>query len=124
MEYLYERVAYLRGLCDGMDISSDSKEGRLLMEIINVLGEFSDAMVDLEEEQLELGEYVESIDEDLSDLEADFYDLDEEDWDYYDEDRYYDDEDRELCEEDWDDEGVHVCSCGKNHTEEDGDLEG
>ena len=37
MGYLSEKVAYLKGLCDGMDISSETKEGKLLGAIIEVL---------------------------------------------------------------------------------------
>lgn len=110
MEYLYERVAYLRGLCDGMDISSESKEGKLLIELIDVLGEFADAMVEMEEGQAELEEYVESIEEDLADLETDFYDLEEdEDCDCcYDEDEF---EDGEFEEEEIDEEDHLEMTC-------------
>ena len=74
MEYLYERVAYLRGLCEGLGISEETKEGRVLEEIVEILGEFADAIVELSDKQEELEEYTELIDEDLSDLEDDFYD--------------------------------------------------
>lgn len=77
MEYLYERVAYLRGLCEGLGIAEETKEGRVLGEIVEILGEFADAIVELSDKQDELEEYTESIDEDLSDLEDDFYEEDE-----------------------------------------------
>ena len=79
MEYLYERVAYLRGLCEGLGISEETKEGRVLEEIVEILGEFADAIVELSDKQEELEEYTELIDEDLSDLEDDFYDESDED---------------------------------------------
>ena len=79
MEYLFERVAYLRGLCDGSGISEDSKEGKVLLEIVDILGEFADSIVELTDKQEELEEYAEAIDEDLSDLEDDFYDEDDDD---------------------------------------------
>lgn len=83
MEYLFERVAYLRGLCDGSGISDETKEGKVLLEIVDILGEFADSIVELTEKQDELEEYAEAIDEDLSDLEDDFYDDEDDDDDEY-----------------------------------------
>lgn len=85
MEYLFERVAYLRGLCDGGGISEETAEGKVLLEIVDILGEFADSIVELSDKQDELEEYAEAIDEDLSDLEDDFYEDDEEDEDDEDE---------------------------------------
>lgn len=85
MEYLYERVSYLRGLADGLQISEDSKEGKLLLQIVDVLEEFADAINELAEAQNELDEYVECIDEDLADVEEEvFDDVYEDDYDDYD----------------------------------------
>ncbi len=74
MKYLYEEVAYLKGLAEGLQISEETKEGKVIHKIVDVLESFADAIVELEEEQIELIEYVESIDEDLSDIEDDIYD--------------------------------------------------
>ncbi|MDU7966228.1 MAG: zinc ribbon domain-containing protein [Paeniclostridium sordellii] len=79
MKHLYEEVAYLKGLAEGLEISNDTKEGKIIHKIVDVLESFADAIVELEEEQIELIEYVESIDEDLSDVEDDIYEEDEED---------------------------------------------
>ncbi|MDO4710842.1 MAG: hypothetical protein Q4A75_02600 [Peptostreptococcaceae bacterium] len=73
MEYLFERVAYLRGLCEGIGFSEETKEGKVLLEIVDVLGEFADAIVELSDRQDEIEEYVEAIDDDLVELEDDFY---------------------------------------------------
>ena len=74
MKHLYEEVAYLKGLAEGLEISTESKEGKIIHKIVEVLEVFADAIVDLDEEQSELSEYVESIDEDLADIEDDIYD--------------------------------------------------
>ena len=50
MEFLYEKVAYLKGLADGLDIDETTKEGRLLISIIDILEDFADAIVELDEE--------------------------------------------------------------------------
>ena len=74
MKHLYEEVAYLKGLAEGLEISTESKEGKIIHKIVEALEVFADAIVDLDEEQAELSEYVESIDEDLADIEDDIYD--------------------------------------------------
>ena len=77
MKYLYEEVAYLKGLAEGLEISKEGKEGKMIHKIIDVLESYADAIVELDEEQEELFEYVESIDEDLADVEDDIYEEDE-----------------------------------------------
>lgn len=74
MSYLNERVAYLKGLVDGMELDKDTKEGKLLVHIVDVLEDFADSISELDDELTEVSEYVDAIDEDLSDLEEDFYD--------------------------------------------------
>ena len=81
MKHLYEEVAYLKGLAEGLEISNDNKEGKIIHKIVDVLESFADAIVELEEEQIELIDYVESIDEDLADIEDDIYEEDEDDED-------------------------------------------
>lgn len=78
MKYLYEEVAYLKGLAEGLEISEETKEGKIINKIVDVLESFADAIVELEEEQIELIDYVESIDEDLSDIEDDIYEEEDE----------------------------------------------
>ena len=72
-----EKVAYLKGLAEGLEISKETKEGKIIHKIIDVLESFADSIVELDEEQCDLAEYVESIDEDLSDIEDDIFDDDE-----------------------------------------------
>lgn len=81
MKYLYEEVAYLKGLAEGLEISKETKEGKIIHKIVETLESFADAIVELEEEQADLVEYVESIDEDLADIEDDIYEDGEEDED-------------------------------------------
>lgn len=94
MENLYEKVAYLRGMAEGLGISEDSKEGKLIKNIIDVLDEFADAINELNIRYGELEDVVESIDEDLEKLEDEIY----EDYDDEYDDDYYDEEDEDLVE--------------------------
>lgn len=73
MQHLYEKVAYLKGLADGLGVDENTKEGKLLINIVDILDDFADAIVEIEEEQNEISEYIETIDEDLEDLEDEIY---------------------------------------------------
>lgn len=114
-----EKVAYLKGLAEGIEISSDTKEGKLLTGILDILGDISDALKELEEEEKNLSIYAEELDEDLGALEKAFvknYDFDS--FDYSDKD-FADDlynEDDEDYEDFGDLEGsakVNCPSCGE-----------
>lgn len=82
MEYLNERVAYLKGLAEGLKVEESTNEGKLLKTVIDVLGDFSEAIADLEDSQMQLSEHLEEMDEDLAQLEYEVYD----ELDDYDED--------------------------------------
>jgi len=91
MKELRKKVAYLRGLMDGMELDDQSKETRILKEMIDVMGKMAEAIENLQEDYEDLEEYLESIDEDLYDLEDDVYDYED------DEDEDDEDEDEENC---------------------------
>jgi hypothetical protein len=69
MSYLKERVAYLKGLVEGMDLDVSTNEGKLLVEIIEVLRDMALAVEDIEESQEEIIDQVDDIDEDLAEIE-------------------------------------------------------
>ncbi|WMM26927.1 hypothetical protein RBU61_09705 [Tissierella sp. MB52-C2] len=98
MDYLIQKVSYLRGLADGLGIDESSKEGKLLLHIVDTLEEFADVLDETIENQEDLEEYVTFIDEDLADVEDDIYGEDDEDDDYYYDDDEFDFDD--FCEDD------------------------
>jgi DNA-directed RNA polymerase subunit RPC12/RpoP len=67
-----EKVAYLKGLAEGIEISSDTKEGKLLTGILDILTDMAESLKDLEEEQENFSVYAEELDEDLGTLERAF----------------------------------------------------
>lgn len=71
-----EKVAYLKGLLNGLEVDPDTKEGKLFAAIVDVLDEMALSIVDVEESYDKLQEVVDCIDEDLGELEKDFYDED------------------------------------------------
>jgi len=70
---LNERVSYLQGLLDGLDIADDSKEGKAISVIADILEEVAYVISDLIEAQRQLEEYIDCIDDDLADLEDEVY---------------------------------------------------
>ena len=69
-----EKVAYLKGLIEGMEIDAATKEGKILKAIMDVLSDVALSVEDLEATVQEMGEQVDTIDEDLDALETDYYD--------------------------------------------------
>jgi hypothetical protein len=65
-----ERVSYLKGLADGMQISDSTNEGKLLRAIIEVLDDIATEVDCLQEEQDQMYDQIEDIDEDLAELES------------------------------------------------------
>ena len=75
-----EKVAYLKGLADGLDLDQEtSKEGKLIAKIIDVLEDVGFAVEDLEVEVETLADGMESRAEDLSDVETVIFDEEDED---------------------------------------------
>ena len=84
-----EKVAYLKGLAEGMELDTEKKEGKLLAAIIDVLDDIALELQDIEDEQAELSEGLDAVSDDLEDVEdVVFEDWDEDD----DEDEYEEDE--------------------------------
>ena len=82
-----EKVAYLKGLADGLDLDKDpSKEGKLISKIIDILEDIGLAVEDLEEEVEAIDEELEAISEDLADVEDIIFEDDDDDDDDDDED--------------------------------------
>ena len=73
MGYLSERVSYLRGLADGLEISDDTKEGKLLKVIIDVLDDIAISVEEVEDEQKALLDDIDDIDARLEDAEDIIY---------------------------------------------------
>ena len=81
-----EKVAYLKGLAEGMELDTEKKEGKLLSAIIDVLDDIALELEDMKDEQAELSDGLDAVedvvfgedeeDDDLDD-EYEYDDLDE-----------------------------------------------
>ena len=88
---IMEKVAYLKGLMEGMEIDTDKKEGKLLAAIVDVLEEIALDLEDLWDNTLELTEGLDAVSDDLEDVENVIFE-DEDDDEDYDDGEYYEDE--------------------------------
>ena len=105
-----EKSAYLKGLMDGMKLDTESNEGKMIAAIVDLLGDVTRKVVDIEDTTIAISDELDEIEEDLDAIED--YILDEDDDDYD-----YDDEDEEFEEGfDFGDEDTTVyevtCACG------------
>ena len=106
-----ENAAYIKGLFDGYEIDKNTKEGKIISEMLNLLADMADKINALEADNRELHEYVEELDHDLGEVEEELYFSDDEyDDDYDDYDDLNDDEDYECDDEEFYE--IECPSCG------------
>jgi DNA-directed RNA polymerase subunit RPC12/RpoP len=74
-----EKVSYIKGLFDGMEIDKDKKENKILAAIIDVLEDIALDLEDLENNAMDLADEIDAISSDLEDVENIVYDEDDED---------------------------------------------
>ena len=90
---IIEKIAYLKGLAEGMDLDTEKKEGKLLSAIIDVLDDIALELEDMQDFEEELADGLDAVSDDLEDVEdVIFDDEDDEDEDEDDEDEYEYDE--------------------------------
>ena len=115
-----EKSAYLKGLMDGLNLDAEKAEGKLIAAIVDLLGDVTKKVTDIEDTTIAISDELDEIEEDLDAIED--YILDEEDEDY-DEDWDDDDFDDYEDEDDFEDEGFDFgdeettiyevkCACG------------
>lgn len=68
-----EKVAYLKGLVEGLDFDADKKETKVINAVLDVLEDLALAVSDLDDEMVVVTEQLDAVDEDLADLEEIFY---------------------------------------------------
>ena len=68
-----EKVAYLRGLLEGMDLDKDKKEVKIIEAVIDVLDDMAATVSELEEGCQGMDDQLDEVDADLGDLEEEFY---------------------------------------------------
>lgn len=97
-----EKVAYLQGLLKGLEIDETTKEGKLLVALVDVVDEMAASIADLEM-------VYDSLEEDLSELEEEVYELTGEDYDDYD----FDEDNYDDCDCCSDEDDLYEIICPK-----------
>ena len=92
-----EKVAYLKGLMEGMKIDTETNEGKILSAMVDILEDIGLELEDLWNAHGELEDGLDVVSDDLEDIEDIVYDEDDEDESF--DDEYYEDdaEDDEDC---------------------------
>lgn len=72
-----EKVSYIKGLLEGLNLDENKAEVKLISAIVDLLDDMALEVTDVEEELCELTEQVNEIDEDLGCLEDEVYDCDD-----------------------------------------------
>ncbi len=112
-----EKSAYLKGLMDGLELSKETSEGKMIAAIVDLLGDMAKRIADIEETTIAISDELDEIEEDLDAIE-DFIMDEDEDWDDEDEDDSWEgwDEDEEEGF-DFGDEDTTIyeveCACGE-----------
>ena len=112
-----EKSAYLKGLMDGLKLSTETDEGKMIAAIVDLLSDLTRKVTDIEDTTIAISDELDEIEEDLDAIE-DFI-MDEDEDDYEDEEDFdWDDEDEEFEEGfDFGDEDTTIyevqCVCGE-----------
>lgn len=119
-----EKSAYLKGLMDGLKLDTASDEGKMIAAIVDLLGDLTRKVSDIEETTIAISDELDEIEEDLDAIEDYILDEDEDEDDWDDDDDDDDDDDWDEDDEDDEDEDEDFdlgdeetiyeveCSCG------------
>ncbi len=100
MSELSKKAAYIKGLADGLDLDDKSSEGKIIMQLLELVGDMAD---EIEEQRGNIDDIDELLDEmssDLIDVMHEHYDNDDDGGDdFLDDEEYdYDDDEDDLYE--------------------------
>lgn len=68
-----EKIAYIKGLAEGLGLDTETKEGKILSAIIDLLGDITEEICDIEDACDDMSEQIDAVDEDLSTVEDIIY---------------------------------------------------
>ena len=68
-----DKVAYLKGLAEGLNLDTDSKEGKLIAAIIDVLDDMAEKFAEVDDELCDVEDGLDAVSDDLSDVEETLY---------------------------------------------------
>ena len=123
-----EKAAYLKGLMEGLKLDTDKAEGQMIAAMVDLLGDLSKKLTNVEDTTIAISDELDEIEEDLDAIE-DFIMDEDDDEDYDDDDDFDDYEDDDYEDEGFDfgDEDTTIyevkCACGNVITFDEETLE-
>ena len=72
-----EKAAYLKGLIDGLGIDENTKEGKVIKAMSELLSEMAETVDSIDEDVTHAYDQINDLSEELEDLEADLYEEDD-----------------------------------------------
>ena len=84
-----EKVAYLKGLAEGLALDTETKEGKLIAAIIDVLDEMSIRFEDIDDNLVDREDGLDAVSDDLSEVEEALYEMDDDDEELDDDAEYF-----------------------------------
>lgn len=113
-----EKVAYLKGLADGLELGQETKQDKLITAIIDVLGAVARDIEALNTNNDGLAAEIDAVSDDLADIERIVYD----EFGCCEDECCCEEESESehecCCDHDHDAEGEHECCCGHDHDAE------
>ena len=114
-----EKAAYLKGLMDGLNLDTEKAEGKMIAAMVDLLGDVTKRITDIEETTIAISDELDEIEEDLDAIEDYILDEEDDEFDFDDDDDFEDYDD----DEDFEDEGFDFgdddsiiyevkCACG------------
>ena len=98
-----EKVAYLRGMLEGMKFDADSDMGKIVLKLIDIVDDLAHDLTDAEERADVMADYIDELDHDLGEVEE---------YVYGDDCDCCDDDDCDCCcDDDDDDDDLYELEC-------------
>ena len=97
-----EKVAYLRGMLEGMKFDADSDMGKIVLKLIDIVDDLAHDLTDAEERADVMADYIDELDHDLGEVEE---------YVYGDDCDCCDDDDCYCCCDDDDDDDLYELEC-------------
>ncbi|MDD3428842.1 MAG: hypothetical protein PHG02_02405 [Oscillospiraceae bacterium] len=74
---LTEKAAYIKGLAEGLDLDSTTKEGKVLTALLELCTDMAQQVTDIDSDVDSICDELEAIDADLTDIEDVLFETDE-----------------------------------------------
>ena len=97
-----EKVAYLRGMLEGMKFDADSDMGKIVLKLIDIVDDLAHDLTDAEERADVMADDIDELDHDLGEVEE---------YVYGDDCDCCDDDDCDCCCDDDDDDDLYELEC-------------